>query len=398
MVKLLIFIDLNESKFSSRNTLKKFITIIFFIVCSNISFGQTIPFDSLIQKGINQIYSLEFEDAEETFGLIKKYEPEHPATKFFPAMVTWWKIMADLDNEEFDKILIKQLDETIEFCDNLLKKNPTNIDAIFFKGGALGFRGRLYSIRESWLNAASDGKDAMPLVHRAFALDSTNVDVQLGFGIYNYYADVIPEKYPFLKPVMFFFPKGDRYKGLEQLVNAAYNGKYTKAESKYFLMTLYYKFEDNDIEALKYAEELIEQFPNNPAFHKHYGRLLRRTSHITKSTEEFKEMYRRCEVNMRGYNDKIRREASYYIADEHWRNADFDEAIKYYKECSDLSVSFDQEDDGFNVISLLQIGKIYDVLGKRDTAIAYYKKVLKLDKHRDSHDQAKLYLKEPFKR
>lgn len=377
--------------------MKNFILITFF-VCSNIIFGQTPQFDSLVTSGINQIYSLEYSKAENTFATLKNFYPKHPAVKFFPAMITWWKIMVDLDNESYDDKFIDQLEETIDFCDDLLDKNPNNIDAIFFKGGALGFRGRLYSIRESWLDAAADGKDALPLVYEAYKLDSTNVDVQFGFGIYNYYADVIPEKYPFLKPVMLFFPEGDKDKGLEQLKNAAERGKFTKIESKYFLMTLFYKFEDDNNSALQYAEELVEQFPTNPTFQKYYARILRRLSHITKSTDVFKDMYNRCNQNMIGYNDKIKREAAYYLADDQWRKANFEEAIKFYKECSELSIFFDQEDDGFNVVSLLQLGKIYDVLGDREKAKYYYEEVLDLDDYKDTQDKAEQYLETPFKR
>jgi len=374
------------------------LTLILFFLFGNNNLGQTTRFDSLIHTGINQIYSLEFEQADSTFQILKTEYPNHPATKFFPAMITWWKIMIDLDNEVYDDLFYDQLEETIDFCDELIDKNSNNIDAIFFKGGALGFRGRLESVREDWFDAAGDGKDALPLVYRAYALDSTNVDVQFGFGIYNYYADVIPEKYPFLKPIMLLFPDGDKEKGLKQLKNAAENGKYTKIESKYFLMTLYYKFEDDNKTALKYAEELIQQFPYNPSFHRYYARLLRRVSQITKSTEEFEKIYQRCVDKVRGYTDKTRREASYYIADKYWRKADFDNAIKYYKECSDLSFSFDQEDDGFNVVSLLQLGKIYDVLGEREKAKEYYEEVLDLDEYKDSQEKADRYLEEPFRR
>jgi tetratricopeptide (TPR) repeat protein len=107
-------------------------------------------------------------------------------------------------------------------------------------------------------------------------------------------------------------------------------------------------------------------------------------------------MYERCENNTRGYNDKVKREASYYIADKFWRQGDFEKAIKYYKECSQLSISFDQEDDGFNVVSLLQLGKIYDILGKRDKAKYYYEEVLDLDDYNDSHKKAEKYLESQF--
>lgn len=163
-------------------------------------------------------------------------------------------------------------------------------------------------------------------------------------------------------------------------------------------MTLYYKFEEDNKAALKYAEELMDQFPFNPAFHRYYARLLRQVSRVTEAAEEFGVIYDRCAGDVRGYTDKTKREASYYIADKYWQKAELDKAIKYFKECSELSYSFDQEDDGFNVVSLLQLGKIYDMLGEREKAKEYYEEVLDLDEYNDSHEKAEQYLEKPFKR
>jgi len=191
--------------------------------------------DSLVKAGINQIYGIEFDKAEKTFDRIIKEYPTHPSGKFFKAMTTWWRILLDLDNESMDDKFYDQLEEVIDMCDDILDKNARNVDAMFFKGGALGFRGRLRAIRESWFKAALDGKEGLGLVFKAYQANPKNVDIQLGFGIYHYYAEVIPQKYPAVKPFMIFFPKGDKTKGLKELENVAWNGRYARIEARYFL-------------------------------------------------------------------------------------------------------------------------------------------------------------------
>lgn len=390
----LIFIDRNENN-SYKHILKKLLFT--FIVCSNFLFGQTAKFDSLVQTGIDQIYSLQFESAEETFIQVKDEYPNHPAGMFFTAMITWWKILIDLDNEEYDDLFYDQLEEVIDFCDDILEKNPESFDAIFFKGGSLGFRGRLASIREDWFDAAADGKDAMPLVNDAYKLEPGNKDVQLGFGIYNYYAEVIPERYPFLKPIMLFFPKGDKEKGLKQLKEAAYNGKYTKTEAKYFLMTLYYGFEENYIEAQKYAEELTGKFPNNPVFEKYSARIKRKQSHLQSSIDIFKSIYSKADSSLTGYTDKLKREAAYYIGEDYFKKDEWEQSIRYFEESIALSRKVDEEETGFLIAALIFAGKIYDVLDERERAVKYYKEVLTLDEYRSSHEQANQYLKNPYR-
>jgi tetratricopeptide (TPR) repeat protein len=235
--------------------------------------AQDAKYDSLVTTGIKQIYDIKFPEAEATFKKLTSDYPNKPAGKFFLAMIDWWRILLDPDNESYDDIFYKKLDGVIDQCDQLLDKNPDNVDALFFKGGAIGFRGRLRAFRESWLKAADDGKKALPIVERAGQLDPKNVDVQLGYGIYNYYASVLPDKYPMLKPVMWFLPKSDKNKGLIQLGYVSRDGKYAKYEAQYFLMNIYYSYEDKPFEAEKYAHLLTSQFPDNPNFESWMGRI-----------------------------------------------------------------------------------------------------------------------------
>jgi len=379
--------------------LKRFITIIAALVITSITTGQTDRFDSLVTAGIYQIYNIDFENARSTFSNLQKEYPAHPAGKFFDAMILWWHIMLDLENEEYDDEFIDKLDDVIDYCEDILDDDPDNVDAMFFMGGSLGFRGRLYSVRKSWLNAALDGKDAMPLVYKAYELDPSNKDIQLGFGIYNYYADVIPKKYPFLQPFMIFFPRGDKEKGLKQLEDVASNGKYAMVESRYFLLTLYYSFEENFTKALEYSKGLVDDFPNNPTFQKYYGRIFVKRGNYSKAAEIFKSIYNKSIKNIPGYNSKIRREASYYIANNFKIKNIPDSAVVYFEECEKLSRILDEdEESGFLINAVLYLGMLYDQLGQREKAIKYYEEVLDLNDRGDSHTLAERFLKAPYKK
>ncbi len=370
----------------------------FFILlfCLNyISFGQTAEFDSLLNTGIKQIYNIKFEEAEKTFDLVESKYEQHPAGKFFKAMIIWWKISLDQNNEEYDELFEKKLEEVIDFCDDLLDENDENVDAISFKGGALGFRGRLYALRKEWFDAALDGKDALPLVYEAFEIDSTNEDVKLGFGIYNYYAAAIPEKYPFIKPAMFFFPGGDKEKGIEQLKTAALKSKYAAVESEYFLLNLYYQFENNYNEALKYAYALNEKFPDNPLFEKYLGRIFVKKGDYKQASLYFFDIKRKCENNFPGYSEKLLREASYYLGVNYLQQNEIDSSRTCFEICEAISKDLDKESDedsGFRINALLYLGKIADQTGEAEKAIEYYRKVLEMRDYNNSHSKAERYL------
>ncbi len=377
----------------------KFIKIIFILFAllffTKSNYAQIINFDSLVTVGINNIYNIKFDEAELNFAKLEEAFPKHPAGKFFRAMIIWWKIMLDQNNEMYDELFEDRLEEVIDFCDDILDENDENVDALFFKGGALGFRGRLYSVRKEWFDAALDGKDALPLVFEAYNIDPTNEDVKLGFGIYNYYAAAIPEKYPFIKPAMIFFPSGDKEKGIEQLEAAAVKAKYAAIESQFFLMNLYYQFENEYDKSLKYNEVLYNRFPDNPIFHKYMGRIYIKKGNYTTASKYFLEIKDKCEKKLLGYNDLLLREATYYLGVNYQSKNQIDLARENFKKCTEVSSVIDEkneEESGFQVNGYLYLGKIANRSGDTKAAKKYFLKVLEMRDYSNSHNKVKKYL------
>lgn len=380
--------------------MKKIFLIIALIVPFFTSYARKVKFDSSVTAGIKQIYDIKFDDARLTFDEILSQYPHKPQGKFFLAMIYWWKILLNPENESYDDIFYSKLDDVISQCDSILKKDPDNEEALFFKGGAIGFRGRLRTFRNSWLKAADDGRTALPIVEKAGKLDPDNVDVKLGYGIYNYFAAVIPDEYPLLKPLMIFFPPGNRKKGLEELKDVALNGKYAKYEARYFLTTLYYNYEQNADKADKWAKMLVKDFPDNPVFERWEGRISAKLGNYFKSSSVFKNVWDKAEKNLKGYNfPRVKREAAYYIAYEYRLQSKLDSAQYFFNQCVKYSNEVDKKRaSGFIINSYLYLGMINDEWGNRKVAAEYYNKILDLRDFRNSHEMAKKYLKTPYKR
>lgn len=355
--------------------------------------------DSLVLKGSNHIYNVEFDQAEEVFDeMIKRY-PEHPAGYFLDAMVDWWKIQLFRYTEQYDKPFLKKIDRVINVCDNILDTNEIDLNALFFKAGAIGFRGRYYTIRKKWLQAARDGADAFGLLRQCQKM-SHNYDIMLGTGIYNYFAVVVPEIFPVLKPMLGFLPNGDKELGILQLKAAANNARYAKIEAKVVLLQIYYDddFERKRREALVYATDLFNSYPNNPYFHRYYGRCLVSLGYLDKWEATWREALLRVMRKKTGYDNKTAREAMYYIGLAQMQRANYETALKYFLKCNEGNNFLDEEDTGFGVKTNLYIAKIYDLLGQRSKAKKYYEIVLDMDDYNDSHKQAKKYLKKPYNR
>lgn len=379
----------------------KKIILFFILVISNV-FAQNynwVRHDSLVQAGVYQIYGMQLDEAEKTFDIVIKEFSKHPSGKFFKAMITWWRILVNLDDESMDDKFYKQLEEVIDLCDNILDKNEKNVDAMFFKGGALGFRGQLLAIREKWVKAAVDGKDGLDLIFKSYKVNPKNVDVQLGFGIYHYYADVIPKKFPVVKPFMIFFPQGDKVRGFKELENVAWNGRYARIEARSFLQKITFQFEEQMDESRKWGKILLNDFPNNPVFQRYHGLTFVKDNNYSEAAKIFKDIYSKCKKGLSGYNKRFEREATYYIGNDFLIKNIPDSAAYYFSKSEKLSREIDKNgESGFLINTVLFLGMLYDLLGNRELAIKYYKETLQLKERNNSHELAKRYIKEPYKK
>jgi len=385
------------------------LTVLLFQLLVNLSFSYSInseliqtnssgDFDARVKKGIDYIYNIQFDSAEVVFKKLMLDYPESPAGRFFLAMIDWWKIAIDPENESLDNLFFEKLEDVIYHCDQILKKDEKNLDAIFFKGGSIGFRGRLRGLRDSWIKAADDGREALPLLQLAWSIDSTNYDLLFGMGIYNYFAEVIPDEFPYVKPLMIFFPKGNKQLGIQQLQIAAEKAKYASTESMYFLLYIYYHYEEDIFQARKYASILHERYPLNPIFHRYLGRTYIRAGDYKTASDIFNEIYQSGAKGFPGYNKNAMREAAYYIGMNYRFEGKYDSSAYFFKRCIDLSKEIDKKGDesGFQSYAALNLGIVYDLMGKREEAIETYNYVLSIKNWNDAHFLAKSYLQKPY--
>jgi tetratricopeptide (TPR) repeat protein len=364
--------------------------------------AQWIPdtaLESRVQHGIDDIYNIEFAKADREFDEVIRRMPNHPAGYFFQAMTQWWRILSNFEDESHDKEFLASLDRVVDMCDKRLDQNEDDVTALFFKGGAVGFKGRLRANRGSWLAAANDGVVALSAIRKAYKLDPTNNDVLLGMGIYNYYAEVIPSQYPIIKPVMIFLPSGEKKKGLEQLESAAQHARYAKVEAMYFLLQTYFSYERQYVRALELAQQLHSKYPRNPLFHRMYGRCYVSLGYWGEAFRVFSEVEQKYRTKQAGYDVYDGREAYYYVGRHLFLAGRFDDALKNLLQCDEISRRIDKSgSSGFLSMANLMIGMIYDVQKKRGSALAQYQIVLNMKEYENTHKEARRYSEKPYSR
>jgi len=358
--------------------------------------------DPRIQHGIDLIYQLRFTEADAYFGNIITAAPASPAGHFFLAMVGWWRVLIDLDDRSHDEALYVLLQRCIDVCDRRLDEAPDDFDAILFKGGAVGFRGRLRGDRHEFVRAARDGLRSLPLLKKSRQLEPSNKDILFGQAIYNYFAEVIPEKHPIVRPVTLFLPDGDRALGLQQLEQVAREGRYARAEALYFLAQIYRLFENDDRRALPYLEQLHDLYPENALFHRYRARTLVALGRWVEGVGQYEEVARRSRARQSGYHDRGHIEALYYIGKNAFRQRRREAAVQSFTAADSLGGVLVGEPDrvmnGYSALVLLYLGMTYDELGQHDVAVRCYERVLELPAHGTSHELARRYRATTFSR
>ncbi len=353
--------------------------------------------DSAVRRGSAFIYNIQFDSASVEFDKVKRLYPEHPVGYFMDAMVDWWKITTNKRSKAHDRGFLRKIDTVLQLCDLLLENNEHDIVGLFFKGGALGYRGRYYVSRRQWVRAASDGKEALDIVMEAWRIAPGNSDVLLGIGIYHYFAEALPERYPVVKPLMLFLPPGSKRSGVKELELAAAKARYADTEAKVVLLQIYAKFENDHEKTRDLAAALFTRFPRNSVFHKYLGRSLVHLGRRSETESTWREILKRCIARETGYDNLVAREAMYYVGDALMKRREHELALKYLLKCDEFSRKLDDDPSGFMVLSNLKMGNIFDRQGKRELALKQYEKVLDWDEFRNSHRLAEQYRRNAFR-
>lgn len=352
--------------------------------------------DPRLQGGIALIYQLRFAEADQYFERIVAAEPDNPVGHFFLAMVTWWRVLVDLDDTSHDEAFYALLEKCVEVCDQRLARQPGDFDALMCKGGAIGFRGRLRGDRHDFLQAAADGLRCLPLLDQIRLLDPANKDVLFAWGIYDYFVEAMPERYPIVKPIVWMVRRGDKQRGLQQLHAVAQEGYYARTEATYFLAQIYRVFEGDNRRAFDYFQELYLRYPDNALFHRHTARTLIELGAWDQGAALYAEVARRSQAGQSGYHRRGHLEARYYLGRDAFRRRHLDLALGEFAAADSLGQGL-EEDRHYVALAALSRGMCLDLAGRRPEALAAYRQVKARPDYRQSHDLADQYLREPYR-
>jgi len=344
-------------------------------------------------EAINSMYNFEFKKAHSHFNYLQKEYPWHPLPYLLKGLNYWWWIVPNYNNEEWDDEFIAYMDTTKLLAENV-RDNYNEIEGAFFLAAAYAFEGRLYSERREYRKAALAGNRSLKYLGECKGHETYSPELLFGDALFNYYAEWIREEYPLLRPIMVFFPKGDKEKGIDQLKEVSRNAFYSRTEAQYYLMRILASDEKDLKGALQVGSYLHQQFPGNAYFHRYYTRLLYQSGRYPEAERLSLQILSRIDSAQTGYEANSGRYACFYLGHINRIRGSYIPAKSYYERGMEFAEEAEATNMGYYFYSLLHLGIIAEKQGDKELAKDYYKRVKKAAKRKHTaHERARERLK-----
>ncbi|MHC2993134.1 tol-pal system protein YbgF [Pontibacter sp. HJ8] len=349
-----------------------------------------------LEGAVDNMYNFKYALAEKQFKSLRRRYPDHPLPYFLMGLSQWWKIVpTNIQTRQYDDLFFAYMDSTIQKAEKMYDRDEKNFEAAFFLAAANGFTARLHSERSNWRKATVASKRSLEFLEKAKAGNGLSPEFLFGEALFNYYSVWIHENYKMLRPVLAFFPNGDKRLGIKQLRYVANTGFYTGTEAKFFLMKIYANEEGNMEAALELAHDLATKYPNNAYFQRFYARALFVQGHFTLAERVSLDILNKLDQQMPGYEAVSGRYASYilaYINQNKYR--DLQKAKSYYQNSIMFAEMSNERDSGYFVNSYLNLARIAKQEKDIKMAKHYYAVVLESsEKKAAAHKEAKTFLK-----
>ncbi len=368
---------------------KQLIFLLLFSINIQLTANEINNDDEIIQNGLDYLYNMEFQKAEELFDQLIIANPDDPEGYFFKSSIYFWIANLDPAQEENGKKFKELTDQTIKIAKKKLRNNPNDVNALFYLGGAYGNLGWYYEMNNSMIKAYWNGRRGKNYLDDVVKKDRTYYDAYLGLGIYHYYVDMIPDLAKNLSKIIGI--DGDKKRGLMELEIAINKSKFAQTEAMFFLGLIKRQFENKPIESEEIFRQLVENYPNNIFFLSQLANNYLVNKKLIDAIKTWDEIV--VNKNSKPYPDLIKN-VTLAIFYSNFRLNKFDKAIECYL---NIEVMVDEKDISmpqYNQL-ILDIGFCHEILGRREKALSFYKMIRK-ENNESIFKQAQRSIAEPL--
>lgn len=364
--------------------------------------------DAATRSGFQHLYNLEFDRAVSDFERSVQAHPKDPYAlnhllqavlqqELYRLNAMDTTLYADngfltgkslpADPEAKQRIL-ELADDGLRLEEERLKEDPDDVEALYARGVTRGLKLTYVALVEkSFFAALRNAAGARSDHERVLQLDPHYTDAKLILGVHNYIIGSLSLPAKILAGLAGL--TGNKKKGLEYLKEVAESGSESSVDARAAL-ALFLRREGRYEDALEVARTLTAQFPHNFIFALEEANLLKDAGQGQEAIAAYSKLLDRGKS---GYypNPHLER-AAYGLAESYKGQRKAADALQNYQ----AALQFTNVDPEMAYRSLLGAGQMYDVLSRRQEAVAAYERLLESAPESRQASAAKKFLRQPF--
>jgi tetratricopeptide (TPR) repeat protein len=367
------------------------------------------PKDLLNLTAFNHFYNLDYDRAVQEFDQVLQRHPDDPfAVNHLLTGVLFRELyrMGALNTGEYanDSFIhaphhtadpkaqqrIKQLvARALKLEEKRLSTNSTDIDALYARGVTRAqFATYTALIEHAWFSALRNAVGARHDHERVLELAPDDVQAKLIVGAHNYVIGSLPWGVKVGASIVGL--SGNKEKGIKYLQECAAGGGETSVDAK-VLLTLFLRREHRYGEALPIARGLITSYPQDVLMALEEGNLLRAAGKDQDAAAVYRKIW---QAGREGHYPGLHYEiAALSLGDLLRAQKDYSEAAAAYDQVSQVA----QPDPEVLQKANLGAGEMYDLLQKRNLAVAKYQAVIAENSSTPPAETARKRMKEAYR-
>ncbi|MFQ3608340.1 MAG: tetratricopeptide repeat protein [Chloroherpetonaceae bacterium] len=321
----------------------------------------------LLDEGLEALFNYDLKVAFAKFDSLIILEPNRPEGYALKSTCAFWKFLLSEKEADYD-VLVQYADlahARIEAYLDAHKHNARSkaLSTYFLAEHHLQL-GAANARRQNFATAAIHFHKAKGLYKDALKFDSTFYDAAKGVGFIEFFSSLIPDSYKWLASV--FGYEGTREDAMRKLELARDKGIYTRRECTYYVAMLNYLFYNRYREAESELLSLAAQYPKSVALSYTLGSLYFKYKDVARS-----EAYLKKAIDDGGNENEFSAYALFRLAELQFRLNQFENAKKsYLRYLSILDL------DLYRAQTYYKLGLCSELLGNRQSALAYYKQAV----------------------
>ena len=359
-----------------------------------------------IQSGVRAVYNLEHERAIETYQAMIRDSPNDPTGYVYLAKTYWLQELVAKQELSIDRFAASDFfvetpkykprvdpevedrfrrisEQAIERARSRLKKNPKDPAALFLLGVAYqNLAGFEASLKRSWWASFRMGSKTHKYHKQLLRENPSYYDAYLSSGVFQYVTASIPWSVKWLALLLGY--RGSKERGKEELHRTAEKALLTGDDARVTL-TLIYAREKNFQMAFDELSILLKKYPKNYLVHLDMGGIALLMKRPVAAISIYHDILRKVASKQPHYDRLEWATVQNRLGVAFRHKGEMETSVGWFRKAlEDPEIS-----SRTGTVAHLELGKTYDLMGRRAEALQQYQAVLGTEDFAGSREEAR---------